>query len=122
MSIAILMYTVVIKLEAINEKYPGGIEEYSKTPYVWHDHYLVGSSFMNGFDVESHINYLKKYGIVFDAKQYSSDIAIVDQIRGILTSCDWLEFGEDDKSESICWLMATMPGRTVVPKEFYDKS
>jgi len=117
MSIAILMYTVVTKLEAINEKYPGGVTEYSTSPYVWHDNYIVGSSFMNGYDVDDHINHLMKYGLSFDSKQYS-DIAVVDQARGILTKCDWLDFGQTDNEQSICWLTGTLPDHTVIPKEF----
>ena len=103
MSIRIEMLTVVTKEEVIQEKYPGGLHEYLEMPFVWHDAELVGSSFMNGLDVELHVKYLVKCGICLD------DIAIVDQIHGILTDSDWLEYGKTSGEEPSCCLKGEMP-------------
>lgn len=120
MSIAVLMYTVVTRLDEIKNKYPGGLREYASLPFVWYDEFLVGSSFMNGFDVDDHINCLRKCGIYLDALKSSQSVAVVDQIRGILTECDWLDFGKDVSGQEICWLRGKMPGPIVMPKELSD--
>jgi hypothetical protein len=52
MSIQIECITVVTRRAAIEEKYPGGLQEYESVPYVWNDKYLVASSFMNILDVQ----------------------------------------------------------------------
>lgn len=55
MSIGVIMFTLVTKIEAIQQKYPGGLDSYLKSPYVWHDEHIVGSSFMGLRDVISTI-------------------------------------------------------------------
>lgn len=117
MGIAVLMFTVVVRTEIVNNHYPGGLYAYIKSPYVWHDDFLAGSSFMNGLDVETHINHLGRYFECFDSDYFSRNIAVVDQARGILTKCDWLEFKKDTDGWSICWLRGREPGKIIMPIE-----
>lgn len=117
MSIQILCFTVVTRRNAIEEKYPGGLREYTSSSYVWHDEYIVGSSFMNILDVKSHLEHLSQYGIDFDGDMCSTKVAVVDQRDGILTKCDWLEFERHPIDGAICWLKGTSRGEVIFPNE-----
>lgn len=120
MSVAVLMISVIVRMNAIEVKYPGGLKEYAKSPYVWYDEYLVASSFMNWLDVEDAVSYLAEYGIAFDEQQQSPDIAIVDQARGIMTGYSWLLTDKDETGQRICWLGGTDRGKTIYPQELAD--
>jgi len=104
MSIQILCFTVVTRRSAIEQKYSGGLQEYTSSSYVWHDDDLVGSSFMNGLDVQCHLEHLFKYGISFDGDMFSTEVAVIDQRDGALTKCDWLEFRRCPIDGAICWM------------------
>jgi len=117
MSILIQFYTVVTRTDVIEKKYPRGVEKYTKGSLIWHDDYIIGTSFKNGFDVDSHVEYLKEYNIRFDNAEISQDVAIFDQCRGILTGCDWLEFKIHEDGYSLCRLKDCEPGQIVYPKE-----
>lgn len=114
------MYTLVTRVDLIEDKYPGGLTEYKKSPYVWHDDFIVGTSYMNILDVEAHVSHLAKYFTCFDDSQTSKNVAILDQMRGILTGCDWLNFGRNSQGQSICWLIGQKPGEVVMPTELND--
>lgn len=110
MSITVQFFTVVVKVAVIKASYPGGLGKYLDMPYVWHDGSVVGSSFMNVLDVNEHCRYLEKCGIA------ATEVAVVHQIQGILSDCDWLTFGRWQET-SCCWLRGECPGEPVMPKE-----
>jgi hypothetical protein len=49
---------------------------------------------MSPVDVESFINELEKLGFIYLADGKSSEIAVIDQIKGYMIPCDWLDAGQ----------------------------
>lgn len=115
MSIGIQFFTVVSRRETVERKYPGGLVQYQSAPFVWCDEYIVGSSFMNYLDVDDHIEHLRKQGFLVDPSVPDSEVAIVDQSRGVLTKAAWLEFAIQEQRGAICWLKGQLPGEAVYP-------
>ena len=79
-------------------------------------------------DVKSFIRKLEQFGLLFLSDNKSVDIAIVDQLRGPTTKCDWLEFGhvnlsEGDQKVAVCRLVGSEVMQVVSPPDWnYESS
>ena len=118
MSIGVIMFTLVTKIEAIQQKYPGGLDSYLKSPYVWHDEHIVGSSFMGLRDVISTIEYFESLGLC--TKGTNADCVLVTEGQGLANPCDWLEVGVIGEDYA-CWLKGEKTGAIVLPKEILEQ-
>lgn len=116
MAIEVVFITVVTRMDDIEERYPGGFKAYSEMPFVWTDGLVIGSSFMNVMDVETHLKHLERYGFTIGNLGRKGNAAVVDQLSGLLTECEWLNFGRPD-GYSVCWLKGEEPGIAVGPSE-----
>lgn len=121
--------SVVIKVSSIDEFYKGGREEFKKTipnSTMCSDGELVRIGFMSPPEVRDYIDELIENGLQFMPEELSvetargvmffleeirddDDIIVVDQQKGAMIPCDWIEFAHlsiDDKDNKIaaCWL------------------
>lgn len=95
---AVLMeaISVVIRVETIQGKFPGGMSAFlavvpNKT--YCSDGELARVSFMVPQDVGAFVDRLESSGLRFLRAGSAADLAVVDQRSGPTTPCAWLEFG-----------------------------
>lgn len=96
MAVLIEAISVVVRLPAIQDRYPGGWESFrDKAPNqtLCADSQLARVGFMTPVDVESFVKELEKNGLVFLEKGEAQDIAVADQQRGLTVGCSWAECG-----------------------------
>ena len=96
MAVLIEAISVVIRTDALLKKYPGGWNAFMKivpNSTLCSDNELARVGFMTPQDVGAFVARLEQAGLVFLRSEKAVDLAIVDQLRGPTTPCDWLEFG-----------------------------
>lgn len=96
MAVLVEGISVVIRREAIESKYPGGWGFFEKdTPQttLCADEELVRVGFQTFQEVDAYIEQIQKFGIVFMREDQAVDLAVVHQMQGIASPCEWLEFG-----------------------------
>jgi len=124
--------SVIIKMQSIIHKFPGGWEEF--TSYVPNktlcaDGEIIRVGFMDSIDVEEYINFLETNGLIYIDNNQARDIIVVDQIKGPLVDCHWIEFGTIDIGRDImqkisaCRITGSKIKDIVLPENWqYDKS
>ncbi len=113
MSVLILAYNVVVKRETVEQKYPGGIRQYARNSpnaTYCHDDHLARIGFMAYDDALTFVKNLQEH-LGFEAQE----IAIVDQMRGLLASRSWLECARHQDGWALCWLKGTDPTKLAAP-------
>lgn len=96
MAVLIEAISVVIRTDALLEKFPGGWNAFVKivpNNTLCSDNELARVGFMAPQDVSVFVGKLQHAGLVFLHAEKAVDLAVVDQLRGSTTQCDWLEFG-----------------------------
>ena len=96
MAVLIEAISVVIRINVLFEKYPGGWNAFKKivpNNTLCSDNELARVGFMAPQDVSAFVGDLQQSGLVFLHSEKAVDLAVVDQLRGPTTPCDWLEFG-----------------------------
>lgn len=99
MAVLIEAISVVIRADAIQNKFPGGWEGFNHiapNQTLCADNEIVRVGFMSPQDVESFVNRLQNHGLEFLRAGEAIDIAVADQMRGLTSQCSWLEFGHVD--------------------------
>ena len=99
MAVLIEGNSVVIKVAAIFEKLPNEWESFvSVVPNetLCSDNEVARVGFMTPDDVQHFINKLESHGLVYLGNGKAQDMVVADQIHGIASKCDWLEFGHID--------------------------
>jgi hypothetical protein len=96
MAVLIEALSVVIRLETVADKYPGGVEQYIEdcpNHSLCLDDDLVRVGFMTGCDALDFIRSLERLGFkhIGDYDEFD-ELAVVDQHDGIVRPCDWLEY------------------------------
>ena len=102
MTILVKFLTVVVRIESIEMKYPGGIDGYMKDHLIQRDRNLTGKVFMSTGESWEFIEKLVNLGFGYD------EIALVDQSIGLFSPCTWLEtsitgYFDSEGKESTCW-------------------
>lgn len=113
MSIVVQAWTLVLRTDALQLRYPGGVDAFQAEVRnrCSRDEHLVGVSFMAYPD-------LKDFGLkVLDASRLVGfvdgawqDLAPADQVDGPNARCDWLEFAQHPDGYAFCWLAGKEPG------------
>ena len=115
MAVLIEAISVVIRADSLAEKFPGGWDAFKQivpNSTLCSDNEIFRVGFMVPKDVEVFVNLLQSMGLVFFRNGEAIDIAVVDQVHGPTSKCEWLEFGRvilgDSGGEiAICRLVAT---------------
>lgn len=126
MAVIIECISVVIRNKSIIEKYEGGNKCFSETLQgkIWvSDGEVVCVRFMTPIDAKAYVDLLEEQGLIFKDKNGKAiDIAVVDQIQGLLSDCDWIVAGRIDwnndhnKKVMICRLNPSNLDEILVPK------
>ncbi len=96
MAVLIEAISVVIRADAIRNKFPGGWEGFKHivpNQTLCADNEIVRVGFMSPQDVESFVRRLQSNGLEFLRVDEAIDIAVADQMSGLTSQCSWLEFG-----------------------------
>ncbi len=96
MAVLIEAISVIIRRTTINDKYPGGWDDFVLTApnnTLCADDKIARVGFMSPDDVKSFIKGLEKNGFIYLADGKAVDIAVIDQLKGFMVPCDWLSAG-----------------------------
>lgn len=132
MTVLVEGISVIIKLDAINRVIPDGFEGFRQyvPNYAWcKDDNLFRQAFLNPVDARNFVETLESLKLVFQGDDGAQDLAVVDQMRGVTTRCNWLEFGHVDldhdpqKKVAACRLAGTKDDNIVTPEGWaYERS
>jgi hypothetical protein len=61
---------------------------------------LIRVGFMNPADVHSYVEQLKSLGLIFIKDDHAIDLVVVDQLKGPIHNCSWIDFGVIDLNDS----------------------
>lgn len=113
MAVLVEAISVIVRRDAIRDKYPGGWQRFvAAVPNgtLCYDDDLARVGFMSPSATESYVKRLTRHGLTFMSQGQAVDIAVADQQRGLTTPCDWLEFAHltmgTDGQIAACWLFA----------------
>src|SRR5688500_16403385 len=124
MAVLVEVFSVVIRREAIEARFNGGMEAFLRTipsAAVCGDGGLIRVGFMDPRDVDAYVERLEAEGLTSCHEEMAIDLAVVDQNKGPSTLAPWLEFKKaetDGMQMSVCWLGGKEPGRTAVLQEW----
>lgn len=94
MAILVEGISVIIKADAIINRYPGGWEAFESDPpnaTLCADGELIRVGFMVPDDVKAFVDSLTAYGIVYQRDGKAIDLVVADQQKGLMAECDWAE-------------------------------
>lgn len=86
------------------------------------DNELVRVGFMAPADVEGFVDLLRGRGLTYLVDGFAKDLVVVDQLRGPLVRCDWIEFGrisldgDPNKKVAACRLAGSSQSVVVMPE------
>ena len=123
MAVLVEAISVVVRLETIAEKYPGSVNQYiadCPNGTLCMDDDIVRVGFMYPDDAYAFIENLEHLGFRYIVDEQFDEIAMVDQIDGIVLPCDWLEYlklvlFKGDIRVRICKSKGKPPGDVVFP-------
>lgn len=112
MAVLVEAISVIIRRDAINQRFAGGWEAFVDcvpNATLCYDEDLARVGFMAPADVQAFIHRLEVRGLRFlDRHNQAVNIAVADQQRGLMVDCDWLEFAQlnfmDLGKVGACWL------------------
>lgn len=114
MSVLVEAYTVIIQRSRLLRIHSSAVEQFFRNApnrTARADQSLVGISFMHPEDVRIYIRTLEQEaGLRHIEDGRCIDIAVLDQARGLLAPCHWLDVDADDRGVAFCWLKNTTPG------------
>ena len=96
MAVLIEGISVVLRVETVRSRYPGGWERFRAdcpNNTFCSDGKLIRVGFMTPGDTQQFVESLGRFGIEFLRNGRAVDIAVADQQRGFTAPCDWAEFG-----------------------------
>jgi hypothetical protein len=123
MAVLVEAISVVIRLETIADKYPGGVDQYVNdcpNRTLCMDDEIVRVGFMTNSDAYDFIGSLERLGFRCVVDDEFDEVAVVDQLRGIEFPCDWLVYSKlvifkGDLRISICMTQGSTLDRVVFP-------
>lgn len=124
--------SVIIKAESIINKFPGGWQEFTShipNQTLCADGEIIRVGFMDSGDSEEYIKFLETNGLICIENDQVLDIVVVDQIKGPLLDCHWIEFGtieldgNPNQKISACRIIGSKVKEIVFPENWqFDKS
>lgn len=97
MAVLVEAVSVVVRADALMEKIPGdwdALQAIVHDPPLCTDHEIARAGFMAPQEAALFVHQLQHAGLEFLRAGHAVDIAVVDQLCGPTTPCDWLEFGQ----------------------------
>ena len=128
MAVLVEGISVVFRAGSINDKYPGGWEQFCEdvpNQTLCADGDLVRVGFMNPDDVKDYVLGIVEKGLNFFDKEATQDLIVADQQFGFTTPCDWAVFGrariggDDGGVVALCYLSGT-ENYDIVPPDGWE--
>jgi hypothetical protein len=121
MAVLVEALCVIVRRSTIDEKYPGGWKKFETDHQalpLCADDKIMRLSFTSPLDMRIFIRELEKLGFTYMKDGESAEIAIVDQSRGLMAPCDWLEYGHvsigDGRTKVAACRLAGCPAKSIV--------
>ena len=95
MSVLIEANNIVVRIETIEEKYPGGVDQYIEdcpNRSMCMDDEIIRIGFLTLRETEQFVRYLESLGFRCVTNGQFDEIAVLDQFEGFCYPCDWLDF------------------------------
>lgn len=123
MAVLVEGISVVIQAEAIDQNFPGGWEAFKEivpNRTLCADGEVARIGFMTPVDVQTFTARLEENGLTFRTEGRAEHIVVIDQMRGPMITCDWIEFGRvdwkgDGTPVAACRLVGTKVREIVTP-------
>ena len=132
MAVLVEGISVILKASSITSKFPGGWQGFKEAVpnnTLCADSEVVRVGFMSPEDVESFVRKMEEYGFSYQHEGEAEDLVVVDQIKGPMVPCDWIEFGKVDwqddpqKKVVVCFMIGTKIDQVLTPDGWeYDRS
>jgi hypothetical protein len=131
MPVLVEAISVIIRIQAIRDKYPGGWDSFVRSvpnATLCYDDELARVGFMSPNDCESYVENLELGGhLVYVKDGKCEDIAVADQQQGCYKACDWAEFRQVELEPGETVFAARLKGcssqRLYFPADWeYEKS
>jgi len=113
MAVLVEANSVIVKIDAIIERYGGGIDAFercSPNATLCTDGDLARFGFMSPPEVDIYIQQLETMGLDFLLDGVPQDIVIVNQLDGPTTECNWIEVARIKYDEDQIVTAARMVG------------
>jgi len=98
MAVLVEGISVIARRDRLDEVFPGGSEQYINdcpNATACADAHFVRIGFMDPDAARAHIMRMESLALVhLDEQGAASDIAVVDQLHGPTSPCDWIEAGQ----------------------------
>jgi hypothetical protein len=117
MAVLVEAISVVIRADALLAAYNGDWDAFKRTipnETMCADGELVRVGFMSPEDVEAYVAQLSDAGLTYLEDGVAKDLVVVDQMRGPLVKCEWIEFGHVnlDNDPLMCVAACRLKGST----------
>ncbi len=125
MAVLVEGISVIIRVDALDERFPGGWEAFrvsAPNRTLCADGQLVRVGFMSPADAEAFVRALGKHDISYVFEGKARDLVVVDQMRGPMVACDWIEFGHvsldgnPDRRVAACRRVGSSSKQVVMPE------
>jgi len=121
MSVIVEGISVVTRTDAIASKLQGDFLSLVPNQTYCTDNELTRVGFMTPMDTESFVRLLTSAGLIHLKDRAAIDIVVVDQLRGPLSLCSWIEYGQialdsaGTQRVAVCRLKGSESNRVVMP-------
>lgn len=118
MSVLVEAISVIIPLETLRAKYPGGPVAYARdcpNQSFCKDRHLTRVGFMTPDDTRRFVEKLLLLGFTHALGAEAIDLVVVDQSHGPTLPCRWLEAGRHSAGYAAAWKAGTVPGKLAHP-------
>ena len=120
MSVLAKAISVVVSKAAVDRGYPGGLAALRReapAETFCTDGILVRAGFDRLSEARGFIGHLSWRGLRPESGGLAADCVVVDEVRGPLSRCLWLEFGRNRFGVPMCWHTAGRRGPLCLPPE-----
>jgi hypothetical protein len=123
MAVLVEAISVITRVDSIVRLLPGGWEAFERlvpNATLCADEEIARVGFMSPVDVEAFTRKLTGFGLKYLGDGVAIDLAVADQIKGLLCSCLWLQFGRVEIGASrdrvaACRLVGSKVNRVITP-------
>jgi hypothetical protein len=131
MAITCEFIDIIVPIEKIDAKYPGGFSAFKRANEslfggrLWHDDHLFRDGAMSPQDAAEEVRFWEGFGLTGiasaeDGEKHWQDICVVESMfRGPTLPCDWIEF---DREQRCVWLRGHERGEICGRWTFSDEN
>lgn len=121
MSVLAEAISVIVPRSVLDAKYPGGLAGYAAdcpNKTFCTDEHLTRVGFMSPVDVQAYIRRLESHGFIYLRGGKAIDLCVVDQHRGPVTPCEWIEGGKHPDGYTAVWRAGADPSTMYAPLDW----